>query len=299
MLKLKDISQSLKIIEFIGDENTVINNLIELRNFDNNPNSLTWSNDKNIELASKITGGSIICSSKILELSLCQACNYIIVENPRNSFQQVIQSFFAKPKKSNFISPSSFIDDSVKLGNNLYVGQNVVIEENCTIGNNVFIGHNTVIMADTVIHDDVVIGSNNTIGGIGFGYEKNEHGQNVLMPHIGNVILEKNVEVGNNTCIDRAMLGSTIISENVKIDNQIHIAHGVILGRNTLVMANAMIAGSTVIGENVWVAPSSAIINASRVGDNAFIGIGAVVVKEVEGNIVVAGNPAKFLKSRT
>lgn len=104
--------------------------------------------------------------------------------------------------------------------------------------------HNTVILKDTIIEDNVVIGANNTIGGVGFGYEKDREGNFELIPHIGNVHIKRNVEIGNNTCIDRAVLGSTILEENVKVDNLVHIAHGVFVGRNSVVIANAMVAGS-------------------------------------------------------
>ncbi len=90
---------------------------------------------------------------------------------------------------------------------------------------------------------------------------KNEEGKYSIIPHMGNVVIKNQVEIGNNTCIDRAVLGSTIINENVKIDNLVHISHGVSLGANSLIIANTMIAGSSIIGENVWVSPSSSILN--------------------------------------
>ena len=113
------------------------------------------------------------------------------------------------------------------------------------------------------------------------------------MPHIGNVHLKENVEVGNNVCIDRAVMGSTLLSENVKVDNLVHIAHGVKIGKNSLIIANSMIAGSVEIGENVWVSPSSSIRQKLIIENDALIGMGAVVVKNVEPSSVVAGNPAK------
>jgi UDP-3-O-[3-hydroxymyristoyl] glucosamine N-acyltransferase len=128
---------------------------------------------------------------------------------------------------------------------------------------------------------------------VGFGYEKDEDGHYQVIPHIGGVLIEENVEIGNNTCIDRAVLGNTILKKNCKIDNLVHIAHGVIVGENSLVIAHAMVGGSTVIGDNVWVAPNAALINKITIGDNATIGLGAVVVKNVGENDTVIGNPAK------
>jgi UDP-3-O-[3-hydroxymyristoyl] glucosamine N-acyltransferase LpxD len=172
-----------------------------------------------------------------------------------------------------------------------------VIEKDCTIGTRSKIGHNTVLLRGTQVGDDVIIGCNNTIGGTGFGYEKDDEGNYTIMPHLGNVVIHNKVEIGNNTCIDRAVIGSTIIGENVKIDNLVHIAHGVVIGKNSLIIANAMIGGSTVIGENCWVAPSASVINKGQVADNATVGMGAVVTKPVEKNSTVAGNPARTTES--
>jgi UDP-3-O-[3-hydroxymyristoyl] glucosamine N-acyltransferase len=142
----------------------------------------------------------------------------------------------------------------------------------------------------------VKVGCNCTIGGTGFGYEKDENGEFQLIPHLGNVVLEDYVEIGNNTCIDRAVLGSTILEENVKVDNLVHIAHGVKVMRNSVVIANAMVAGSVVIGENSWISPSVSILNQKKVGNNALVGLGAVVIKDVEDNDIIVGNPGKSIK---
>jgi len=140
-------------------------------------------------------------------------------------------------------------------------GLNVVVDNDCLIGENVRIGHNTVILPSTIVGDNVSIGCNCTIGNTGFGYEKDNDGVYKKIAHLGNVIIEDNVDIGNNTCIDRAVLGSTIIGENTKIDNLVHIAHGVKIGRNCLIIANSMIAGSVVIADNCHISPSVSILN--------------------------------------
>ena len=117
----------------------------------------------------------------------------------------------------------------------------------------------------------------------------------MIIPHVGNVVIENGVEIGNNTCVDRGVLGSTILKENCKIDNLVHIAHGVVVGRNALVIALALVAGSVEIGENAWIAPSSSILQKVKIGKNATIGMGAVVLKNVGEEEVWVGNPAKKL----
>jgi len=149
---------------------------------------------------------------------------------------------------------------------------------------------------NVVIGDNVTIGCNNTIGGVGFGYEKNENGEYELIKHIGNVIISDNVEIGNNTCIDRGVIGSTLVGENCKIDNLVHIAHGVKIGKNSLIIANSMVAGSVIIGENVWVAPSTSIINGAKIGNNSMTGIATLVIKEINDNELHIGSPNKKLK---
>ncbi len=247
-------------------------------------------NDKNIPVAERVKAGVIICPESYKAFH--PACHYILSPTPRQTFQKVLEEFFVKKTKPG-ISKVASIHSSVTIGKNVFIGDHVVIEEGCQIGNEVSIDHNTVIKANTILHDLVKIGSNCTIGGVGFGYEKDANGNYQVIPHIGNVVLKKSVEIGNNTCIDRAVLGSTILEENVKVDNQVHIAHGVTIGKNSLIIANTMIGGSTHIGENVWVAPSTSILNKKNVHSNSVIGMGAVVVKDVEEGQTIVGNPGK------
>lgn len=299
MIKMTEILDKLEHLEFIGNKEAEINDVIQLDPANRRDDILCWSNDKNIEKFSKCKKGTIVCSSALRQNgTISSGCNYIVVENPRLAFSQILSIFFMPTTPVAKVSEKATIHPSVKLGKNVFIGDHTVIEDNSVIGDNCFIGYNNVIHSKTIIGDNVKIGSNNTIGGIGFGYERSEDGNYVLLPHIGNVVIEKNVEIGNNTCIDRAVLGSTILGENVKIDNLVHVAHGVVVGKNSLLIANCMIGGSTVIGENVWIAPSASIINKAEVGNNALVGMGAVVVKQVLEKEVVAGNPAKVLKKK-
>jgi len=113
---------------------------------------------------------------------------------------------------------------------------------------------------------------------------------------VGGVIIEDNVDIGANTCIDRGTLGHTYIKEGAKIDNLVHIAHNVIIGRNTTVIANAMIGGSTIIGDNVWIAPSSTLRDGITIGNSSTVGLAALVTKTIPENEVWAGFPAKLIR---
>ncbi|MBL7884165.1 MAG: UDP-3-O-(3-hydroxymyristoyl)glucosamine N-acyltransferase [Bacteroidia bacterium] len=298
MIAILDIIKVIKPIEYIGDKAALVKELIQLEARNQNENALYWCSDKNIKQLKDIEKGVVVCSTLVKSIGIKKSCNYLIVDSPRLAFQKIILEFFyQKPVAS--ISDRASIHSSVQLKKNVSVGPNVLIEENCIVGENTSIGANSVILRNTIIGNNVQIGCNNTIGGVGFGYERNEKGEFELIPHIGNVIIRDRVEIGNNTCIDRAVLGSTLIEENVKVDNLVHIAHGVVIGRNSLVIANSMIAGSVVVGENVWIAPSTSVINKCTIEDNAFVGMGAVVLKSVASNTVVVGNPARVLNKKS
>ncbi len=295
MVTINEIINLLVPAKFIGDDSALIDKIDVVDSPNLSPTHLVWVNDKNIDKLKQLRHVNIICSINTPDTLFDKSCNYIIVSNPRLAFLKVLSSFFVVKSNESFISPSAFIHPSAIIGENTSIGHNTVIEENCKIGNNTQIGHNNVFYSNTVIGNEVKIGSNNTFGGIGFGYEKNEENKYELIPHIGNVTIENFVEIGNNTCIDRAVLGTTLLKEYCKIDNLVHIAHGVIIGKNSLIIANALIGGSSVVGENVWVSPSSTIINKINIGDGSIIGLGAVVLKNVADGSVMVGNPAKII----
>lgn len=271
-----DIINKINHINLKNNIKLEINGISQL--LDNSDNTITWCNDKNLINLNLINNKTIIVSEN-LPRDANKNNNYIIVEKPRVEFKKLLDILYP-----------DIINYEPILGQNTFIGNNV------TIGTNVKIGHNSVILDNTIICDNVTIGCNNTIGGVGFGYEKNELGEYELIKHIGNVVINNGVEIGNNTCIDRGVIGSTIIGENCKIDNLVHIAHGVNIGKNSLIIANAMIAGSVTIGENVWVAPSSSIINGIKIGNNSMTGIGALVIKEIKDNELHIGSPAKKYK---
>jgi UDP-3-O-[3-hydroxymyristoyl] glucosamine N-acyltransferase len=297
MISIDKILKLLENTQLLGDAQTYVSHVVKIDSNDRDEHSLMWCSLKNQHLLKKIKHGTIITSTHVKKINLISSVNYILVENPRRAFQQVLNAFFVTKKESG-IAPSAKIARSATLGENVSIGENVIIEENVMIGDNSSIGHNTVIHANTKICHNVNVGANCTIAGVGFGYEKNTEGEYELIPHIGNVVLHPFVEIGNNTCIDRAVIGSTILHENVKVDNLVHIAHGVEVGRNTVIIANAMIAGSVKIGENTWISPSSSILNQRKIGNDALVGMSSLVIKDVENNTVVAGVPAKVLSKK-
>jgi UDP-3-O-[3-hydroxymyristoyl] glucosamine N-acyltransferase len=249
--------------------------------------------DKNLPSVNidQLNAGLIILTQLSYEKLKKSRSNFLIVDNPRSAFFKIVKEYFGAEKHTG-IERTAVIHPTSSLGKDCYLGHHVVIEENCMIGDNTIILHNTVIMRGTVIGRNVTIGCNNTIGNYGFGYEKDEEGQYEVLEHIGNVVIHDNVEIHNNTCIDRGVMGNTILHENVKVDNLVHIAHGAVIGKNSLVIANAVVAGSVNVGENSWIAPSVTIKNKTSIAPNTMTGIGAVIVKDTTENQTYVGNPA-------
>ena len=297
---ISEILEHFSDCKFIGDSSTKISDIVSLDDALKNPlstNSLCWVSDKNIQsLGSELKVGLLILSEHSYSQLPKLECNVLITSsNPRSVFVKIVQLKF-KITRQPVIESSAKIDSRTKIGENCYIGHNVVIEENCSIGDETEILHNTCILSGTTIGNKVKIGCNCTIGNYGFGYEKDTDGDYMLLEHLGNVIISDNVEIHNNTCIDRGVIGATLIKENVKIDNLVHIAHGVIVERNSLIIANAMVAGSCVIGENSWIAPSSSIKNKIKLAPDTYLGIGAVVLKDTESNSVMIGTPATTME---
>ncbi len=179
---------------------------------------------------------------------------------------------------------------TVKLGANVVLGRGVRIGAHSRVLNNAVIGDEVVIGERCVIKSCAVIGED------GFGYERTDDGRAIRLPHIGNVIIENDVEVGSLTTVCRGTLGNTVLRDGAKIDDHVHIAHNVVVGRHAFVIACAEISGGVIIGEAAWVAPCATIKNQVIIGDRAVIGLGAVVLRDVANDQVIVGNPGKVLE---
>ena len=234
----------------------------------------------------------------------------IKVEDAYLSFTKLLE-FYNQSKKANKtgIEQPSCISKNVKYGANLYLGsfsyisenvvlgENVKIYPNCFIGENVIIGDNVTIFAGAKIHSETQIGNNCNIysgvviGADGFGFAPNDNGIFAKIPQIGNVIIEDEVEIGANTTIDRATMGSTIIRKGVKLDNQIQIGHNVEIGDNTVIAAQTGIAGSTKIGKNGMIGGQVGIAGHLIIGNNVRIQAQSGVGRNIKDNEILQGSP--------
>lgn len=204
-----------------------------------------------------------------------------------------------KPQKTG-IDPTAQIAATATIGNNCYIGPFVYIGEHATIGDNtqiyshcainenVKIGNGTLLYNQVTIYHQCQVGNNciihagAVIGADGFGFAKNPDGSYFKMPQNGYVIIEDNVEIGANTCIDRGSMGPTILRKGVKLDNQIQIGHNVELGNNTAMAACSAIAGSTKVGKDCIIAGMVGIAGHLEIADNTTIGAFSGVSKSIK-----------------
>tara|TARA_B100000575_G_scaffold31955_1_gene21519 strand:- start:6029 stop:7048 length:1020 start_codon:yes stop_codon:yes gene_type:complete len=200
--------------------------------------------------------------------------------------------------KTSIIHPScyvgnfSIIGKNVKFGKNIFISPHVVIEDNVSIGNNTKIESFSVIKMGSKIGSNCYIHNGCIIGSDGFGFAPKEDGTYNKIPHTGNVEISDNVEIGANSTIDRATLGSTRILRGVKLDNQIQIAHNVEIGPNTVIAAQTGIAGSTKIGSNCIIGGQVGIIGHLKIGDNVSIQGQSGIISNIKDGSVIQGSPA-------
>jgi len=254
---------------------------------------------------------AIVADGFIPERKLPESLTLIRVADAYGSFAKLLEAYnqFRQPKPG--IDASAYVAKSARIGSNTYVGafsyvgedavigDDVKIYPNSFVGDGVSIGHRTIIFAGVRIYADCFVGANCTIhsgviiGGDGFGFTPNSENNYQKVPQIGNVIIEDHVEVGSNTTIDRATLGSTIIRKGVKLDNLIQVAHNVEIGENTVIAAQTGIAGSTKIGQNCMIGGQVGIVGHLFIADGTKIAAQSGVGHDIkEPNTIVQGSPA-------
>jgi len=234
----------------------------------------------------------------------------IRVKDAYASFAQLLELFNHNKTEKAGVSPLSFISKTAQVGKETYIGEFVFIGENVVIGNhvklyphvfvgdNAQIGDNTTLLSGVKIYHDTIIGSNCTfhsgvvIGSDGFGFAPQSENEYKKILQVGNVIIEDNVEIGSNTTIDRATLGSTRICKGVKLDNLIQVGHGVEIGDNTVIAAQTGVAGSTRIGKNCLIGGQVGFAGHLVIGDNVRIGAQSGIEHSIKDGEAYFGSPA-------
>ena len=307
----KQIAQIIDgIVE--GDENILVSNLSKIEegtigtlSFLANPAYTNYIYSTNASIV-------IVNKSFVLENPVKSSCTLIRVENAYESFAKLLELYNQINTEKEGVEQPSFVSSNAKIGENCYVGAFAYIGQNVSIGNHVKIyphvyigdnckiGNNTTLFSGVKIYHDCVIGNNCTIhastvvGSDGFGFAPNNEGHVFTkVPQIGNVIIEDDVEIGSNSSIDRATLGSTILRRGVKLDNLVQIAHNVEIGENTVIAGLSGIAGSTKVGKNCMIGAQVGVAGHLRIANGVKIagqsGIGSSIDKEGE---ILQGSPA-------
>ena len=234
----------------------------------------------------------------------------IRVKNPYLAVAIIHSFFVAVPFKAKGIHPRACIGDNCRLGKEISIaplvvigdrvkiGERVTVEAGVVIGDDAELGDDTIIKANVTVYDNckigkrVIIHAGTVIGSDGFGYSANERGEHIKRPQVGIVQIDDDVEIGANSCVDRAAYGRTWIKSGVKIDNLVQVAHNVIVGENSLLVAQVGLAGSTTLGKNVVMGGQAASSGHLTLGDQVMVAARGAVHKDEPAGAVVGGTPA-------
>tara|TARA_B100000902_G_scaffold22218_1_gene26758 strand:- start:6737 stop:7765 length:1029 start_codon:yes stop_codon:yes gene_type:complete len=296
--------------EIKGDPDTIVSYLAKIE--EGKKGGLCFLGNKKYTPYIYETKASIIIVDKNFKLDHEISPTLIYVDNAYNSFSKLLDIYNKMKFDKNGIDSLSKIEDSVKIGKNVYVGpfsyignnvilgDNVKIQPNCFIGDNVTVSNNSILYAGVKIYHDCLIGKNNiihsgvVIGADGFGFSPNTDNEFCKISQIGNVILENDIEIGANTTIDRATMGSTMLRKGVKLDNLIQIGHNVEIGKNTVIASKVAIAGSTKIGDDCMIGGQSAIAGHISIANKVKIAGQSGIASSIKKEGAVVQGPLAF-----
>ncbi|MBO7311709.1 MAG: UDP-3-O-(3-hydroxymyristoyl)glucosamine N-acyltransferase [Alistipes sp.] len=294
--------------EIVGDKGATVSTVSSIDG--GKAGSLAYLTNPKYEQYIYTTGASIVLVDKSFEPKGEIKATLIKVENVGECVLNLLEMYNAARPRKQGISKLASVSEKATIGEGCYIGDFVVVEAGakigdnvqlypqCYIGDNVTIGEGTKLYAGVKIYEGCVIGKNcilhagAVIGADGFGFAPKADGTFAKIPQLGNVILEDNVEIGANTCIDRAKTDSTIVHSGVKLDNLIQLGHNVEVGANTVMSAQVGIAGTTKVGSNCFIAGQVGIADHVVVGDRVKIGSKSGIDKSVGDDEIRFGYPA-------
>jgi UDP-3-O-[3-hydroxymyristoyl] glucosamine N-acyltransferase len=184
------------------------------------------------------------------------------------------------------------VEDGAEVGEETQIGPQVYVGRGSRIGRSCLLYPQVVIREGVTVGDRVIIHSGTVVGSDGFGYARDARGRSHKVPQVGRVIIEDDVELGANVTVDRATLGATWIGRGVKVDNLVQIAHNVVIGEGSVIVAQAGIAGSTQVGRHVTIAGQAGLVGHLKIGDRSVIGSQAGVTEDLPAGAAVLGSPA-------
>jgi UDP-3-O-[3-hydroxymyristoyl] glucosamine N-acyltransferase len=305
--------KALMIAQFLkgevdGNPEVEVENISKIE--EGKPGTLSFLANPKYEKYIYETSSSIVLVNRDFKPDKPVNATLIRVENAYEAFASLLQLYQQyKPQKTG-VHKTASIHESAKLGENLFIGDYAVIDDNARIGNNVKvypqvyvgegveIGDGTIIYSGVKIYEGCRIGKNciihsgTVVGADGFGFAQQADKTYKKIPQVGIVVIEDDVEIGANCCIDRATMGQTVLHRGVKLDNLIQIAHNVELGENTAIAAQTGIAGSTKVGKNNMISGQVAIVGHLNIGNNIKVGGQAGIMKDVADGEILQGSPA-------
>lgn len=313
--KAKDIATLLKGI-VVGDGEVLVNNVSKIE--EGKPNTLSFLANPKYESYIYTTEASVVLVNQDLELSKPVSCTLIKVPSAYDAIAALLQMYENMRPQPSGIEQPSYISDSAVIGENPYVGafayigkgvklgNNVKIYPQAYIGDGVVVGDNTTVYSGVKIYYGCVIGNcctihaGTVIGADGFGFAPVGDSYKKVA-QIGNVVIEDQVEIGANTCIDRATMGSTRIKKGVKLDNLIQIAHNVVVGDNTVMAAQCGVSGTVKIGGNCMIGGQVGIVGHLTIGNGTQIAAQSGITNDIPDHSALRGSPAfelsKYQKS--
>jgi UDP-3-O-[3-hydroxymyristoyl] glucosamine N-acyltransferase len=295
--------------EVDGDASVAVNNVSKIE--EGKPGTLSFLANPKYEHYIYTTQSSIVLVNKTFKAEKEVSATLIRVEDAYQSIAQLLEMYEqSKPQKIGIEEPSfisktatvgekAYVGAFAYIGSNVKMGDNVKIHPHVYVGDNVTIGDNTVLNSGVKVYENCKIGANCivhsgvVIGGDGFGFAPSSANNYKKVPQVGNVVIEDHVEIGANTCIDRATMGSTIIRKGVKLDNLIQVAHNVEIDENTVIASQTGVAGSSKVGKNCMFGGQVGIAGHLTIADDVKIaaqsGIGRNIKKQ---GVVLQGSPA-------
>lgn len=281
---------------------TGVNGLVEA-----GPTEISFAVQPYVEVCGKSHAGAMILAHGEGEL---KDRPVIRVENPREAFAELLELFRPREEMERVISPLAYIAEDAKVGKNVAimpfavidkgaeVGDNTVIYPHVYVGRHVRVGSDCIIYPNVTIRENCVVGNRDilqagcVIGGDGFGFVTMNGKHNKVL-QTGNVVLGDDVEVGCNTCIDRATVDSTIVGNGTKMDNLVHLGHNDVIGENCIIVAHVGISGSVTVGNNCTFGGQAATAGHLKIGNNCTFAGRTGIISDVPDNVVWAGFPAQ------
>jgi UDP-3-O-[3-hydroxymyristoyl] glucosamine N-acyltransferase len=294
--------------EVAGDPHATVNTIVRIE--EGAEGGLAFLSNPKYEPYLYTTKASVVIVNRSLEPREAVRATMVRVDDAYGSFAKLLELYEANKSKPSGVSPQAAIHASATLGEGCYVGEFAVVAEGARvgagcniypqvyIGMNVTLGDNVTLHSGVKVYEGCVVGNNVTIhagsviGADGFGWAPQEDGTYHRIPQIGNVVIEDNVDIGANTCVDRATMGSTVVGRGVKLDNLIQLGHNVSVGENTVIAAQTGIAGSSKVGTGCILAGQVGIAGHLDIGDGVKLGSKSGVSNNIAAGETFMGYPA-------